>query len=78
MRDTLRALALGGLLVLVGLHPAFAAKRVALVVGIDRYEALPKLEKAVNDARAVSAALRTARTITESFSRAVVPWRRVQ
>ncbi len=57
MGDILRTLVLGGLLALVCLQPALAAKRVALVVGIDRYEALPKLEKAVNDARAVSAAL---------------------
>lgn len=40
------------------LIPATAqAKRLALVVGIDTYEALPKLERAVNDADAVGAAL---------------------
>ena len=32
--------------------------RVALVVGNDAYDSLPKLQKAVNDARAVSAELR--------------------
>jgi hypothetical protein len=31
---------------------ASAAKRVALVIGIDGYQNLPKLEKAVSDARA--------------------------
>src|SRR5215831_11974195 len=33
--------------------PALAEKRVALVIGNDRYDALPALQKAVNDARAV-------------------------
>src|SRR5918993_3074442 len=36
---------------------ASAAKRVALVIGIDGYQNLPKLEKAVSDARAVGAVL---------------------
>jgi hypothetical protein len=36
---------------------AFAAKRVALVIGIDRYDNLPVLQKAVNDKKAVAAAL---------------------
>ena len=40
--------------------PAVAEKRIALVVGIDRYASFPEhlqLKKAVNDARSVSAAL---------------------
>jgi hypothetical protein len=38
----------------VSMHPALAAKRVAPVTGIDRYEALPKLEEVVSDARFLS------------------------
>src|SRR5215471_13078552 len=34
--------------------PALAEKRVALVIGNDRYDGLPALQKAVNDARAVA------------------------
>jgi hypothetical protein len=34
--------------------PGHAEKRVALVIGNDRYDALPALQKAVNDARAVA------------------------
>ena len=41
---------------LLGTVPA-AAKRVALVIGNDTYESVPKLQKAVNDARAVSQSL---------------------
>lgn len=41
---------------LLGTGPA-AAKRVALVIGNDAYESVPKLQKAVNDARAVSQSL---------------------
>jgi uncharacterized caspase-like protein len=40
--------------------PAFAEKRIALVVGVDRYPNLPanrQLQKAVNDARAVAGVL---------------------
>ena len=37
--------------------PASAAKRVALVIGIDAYDSLPALQKAVNDEKAVAAAL---------------------
>jgi invasion protein IalB len=36
---------------------ASAAKRVALVIGIDAYDNLPTLQKAVNDEKAVAAAL---------------------
>ena len=38
---------------------AVAAKRVALVIGIDAYDNLPKLQKAVNDEKAVAEALTT-------------------
>ncbi|AOF88471.1 caspase family protein [Sinorhizobium sp. RAC02] len=41
---------------LFGTVPA-AAKRVALVIGNDAYEAVPQLQKAVNDARAVAQSL---------------------
>ncbi|MGD9478958.1 caspase family protein [Shinella sp. G-2] len=41
---------------LLGVDPA-AAKRVALIIGNDAYEAVPQLQKAVNDARAVSQSL---------------------
>jgi branched-chain amino acid transport system substrate-binding protein len=39
--------------------PAAAEKRVALVIGIDNYKEVPRLEKAVNDGKAVGAVLRT-------------------
>ncbi len=39
-------------------QPAMAQKRVALVIGNDVYTSLPKLQKAVNDARAVAGSLR--------------------
>jgi len=38
--------------------PAYAAKRVALVIGNDDYRSVPKLQKAVNDARAMGDALK--------------------
>ena len=34
--------------------PAFAAKRVALVIGNNAYENVPALQKAVNDSEAIS------------------------
>jgi Caspase domain len=43
-----------------GIATASAEGRHALVVGIDAYQNVPSLEKAVNDARAVQAALTTA------------------
>ncbi|MGI9462712.1 MAG: caspase family protein [Aestuariivirgaceae bacterium] len=43
--------------VLAGLTTLANAKRVALVIGNDQYAGLPSLRKAVNDARAVAAAL---------------------
>ncbi|MEE9315024.1 MAG: caspase family protein [Rhizobiaceae bacterium] len=42
---------------LISASPAFAAKKIALVIGSDAYQNLPKLKKAVNDARSVSTAL---------------------
>jgi len=51
---TLLALSLTALL---WMNDALAAKRVALVIGIDTYDNLPSLQKAVNDERAVAAAL---------------------
>ena len=57
MRGSLGALALAGFIAVLSAFPALAAKRVALVVGNDQYDSLPKLQKAVNDARAVGAAL---------------------
>ncbi len=52
----MRALAVGSLLCLILLvaSPAWAQKRVALVMGNDEYQELPRLKKAVNDARAVA------------------------
>ena len=41
----------------LGLSPALAAKRLALVVGINDYEEVTRLEKAVGDAEAVAAKL---------------------
>jgi uncharacterized caspase-like protein len=38
---------------------AFAAKRVALVIGNDRYQNVPSLQKAVNDARTIGQTLRS-------------------
>src|SRR5690242_16144348 len=38
--------------------PAYAAKRVALVIGNNDYKSVPKLQKAVNDARAMGDALK--------------------
>lgn len=42
------------------LAPVHAQERHALVVGVDRYENIPSLQKAGNDARAVAAALEQA------------------
>lgn len=39
--------------------PASAAKRVALVIGNDDYRNVPRLQKAVNDARTIGDALKT-------------------
>jgi uncharacterized caspase-like protein len=47
-------------LLLICCGDAFAAKRVALVIGINSYENLPVLQKAVGDARAISATFEAA------------------
>src|SRR5262245_53309528 len=52
--------------------PAQAEKRVALLIGNNTYESIPKLQTAVNDARAVGATLRAlgfSVSITENRSR---------
>ena len=54
-RASLAILCLG--LLLATTVAASAAKRVALVIGIDAYDNLPTLQKAVNDQKAVAAAL---------------------
>jgi len=54
-RSSLAILCLG--LLLATTVAASAAKRVALVIGIDAYDNLPTLQKAVNDQKAVAAAL---------------------
>ncbi len=41
-------------ILLMAVSPGFAAKKLALVIGNDAYTSVPKLQKAVNDARAVS------------------------
>ena len=48
-----RALLASGLLLCASLAPALAEKRVALVIGNDRYGNLPQLQKAVSDAETV-------------------------
>ena len=50
-RGLLGALAVA---LLLGASPAQAEKRVALVIGNNAYESVPQLQKAVNDADAVS------------------------
>jgi len=45
-------------LLLTLISPAHAAERVALVIGNDAYTALPRLQKAVNDSRAIADALK--------------------
>jgi formylglycine-generating enzyme required for sulfatase activity len=61
MRRTILVLCFG--LMLIGMAlPALAEKRVALVAGIDQYDNLKpdqQLKKAVNDARAIGAALKS-------------------
>jgi len=58
----LQFIAVTWLALMPALVPAYAEKRVALVIGNDRYVNLPaheQLQKAVNDARAVGAALKS-------------------
>src|SRR5262245_942664 len=54
---TIRILVAALIASLIGLMPAQAAKRVALVVGNDRYSELPHLRNAVADARTVAETL---------------------
>ena len=55
-----RSLIALGLLIGIAMQaPARAEKRIALVIGNNAYENVPKLEKAVNDAKAVAASLRS-------------------
>ena len=57
--STVRIILLAGAFVtaLLASFSASAEKRVALVVGNNAYDSVPKLEKAVNDAKAVSSSL---------------------
>ncbi len=50
---------IGAFALLLATPPAEAAKRIALVIGNNAYENVPKLMKAVNDANAVSKELAT-------------------
>src|SRR6201994_3491536 len=51
---TALVVALGG----IHVTPAYAAKRVALVIGNNDYRNVPKLQKAVNDARTMGETLK--------------------
>ena len=53
--------------------PAYAEKRVALVVGNDAYQNVPKLQKAVTDARTMASTLRN--SASRSWSRRTRPAR---
>ena len=55
--NCLRILASVFFLAILAASPAFAEKRLALVIGIDAYQEVPALEKAAGDARAIGAAL---------------------
>src|SRR5262245_13816049 len=68
MRRTILALSF----VIVAALPAQAQKRVALLVGNNTYDSIPKLQTAVNDARAVGTTLREigfSVTVAENRSR---------
>jgi hypothetical protein len=54
----LRTLLAGLIAITAFVAPAFAEKRVALVIGNNDYRNVPPLQKAVNDARAMSDALK--------------------
>jgi formylglycine-generating enzyme required for sulfatase activity/uncharacterized caspase-like protein len=63
LRHLIRLALLGACAIALPAGPALAEKRLALAVGIDVYDHLPRheqLEKAVSDARAMGAALRKA------------------
>ncbi len=55
--NCLRILASVLFLAILAAGPAFAEKRLALVIGINAYQEVPVLEKAVGDARAIGTAL---------------------
>jgi uncharacterized caspase-like protein len=55
---TIKCFAILALCLTIASPPAQAEKRVALLVGNNAYESVPKLQTAVNDARAVAAGLR--------------------
>ncbi len=57
MKSALHIVLVALLTLLAGAGAASAEKRVALVIGNDSYENLPKLSKAANDARAVASTL---------------------
>ena len=57
VQTLLRSLIVAVLLVAATGAPAHAAKRIALVIGNDAYEGVPKLQKARNDAKAMAEAL---------------------
>jgi hypothetical protein len=57
LRSAIAVLALAGPLLMLD-APAQAAKRVALVIGNNDYKNVPKLQKAVNDARAMGETLK--------------------
>ena len=57
MRRAIYTLLCSALLLIAATLTAQAAKRVALVIGNDDYAQVPKLQKAVNDAKAIGAAL---------------------
>ncbi len=59
MRRSTVAVFVAGLLALLVAGPAFAAKRVALVIGNDAYDQLTALEKAAADAKGYAALART-------------------
>ena len=71
-RTAVRLAILALSLVIGAVVPAQAQKRVALLVGNNAYESIPKLQTAVNDARAVGASLREigfSVTVAENRSR---------
>ena len=53
LKSVLVALALGGSLSAVACGPAFAGKRMALVIGNAAYRNVPALRNPINDARGV-------------------------
>lgn len=63
------------LLLTLAASPAMAEKRVALVIGIDKYTEVPPLRKAVGDAKAVGAALEklgfTVKLVTDAGRRSL-------